>query len=1113
MRGKRSASLFSLAAMLALCLCAPGAFAYNYAKSITVDRSKIPNTCGATLASFPVLFSVTDAALKHTSSGGKVTDTSGDDIIFRGLDTTTCGGPSSCTLDHEIEKYDNTTGQLIAWVRVPALNTSAAGSDTVIYINYADSTVTTPTTNPTGVWDTNYKGVWHLKEGTGVTAADSTSNANSAVPNNGNPTTATGQIGGALTFSGQRLNIAASASLDLTSATSPNWTMSAWVKPTSYTGTSWPAIYSYGSWRASLGLSQAEAGTDGRIENWTNDTTALHSSSAVTLNAWNHVVVTRSAATTTFYWNGSANGSFTTPAAVTTTGQVSGIGSDGNGAYDATEHFIGLIDEVRVSKSVRSACWIQGEYNNQSSPSTFYTVGSETQFLATISSAANQSFSVGQASTTASVITVTDAASNTITTANEIRIRIPATFNMTWDTSVTTITRGGGASAKVSATLKAYEDSNRTAVVDVTTNFAANDVLTITGLKFTSFTAISAADKLQLVVGGAGAATTNLDDKTITIVAAVGGFNAYETSTGAGAITGVIKTKIAGSTVSLDVIALNAAKTAIGTTFTGTVRVEVLDASNNSAGLDGNGCRSSWSVIQTLADPTFVTGDLGRKTISFTQANSYPNARLKIYYPTSSPTAIGCSGDNFAIRPLAFSSVTSNMTNSGTTGAPVTSAGGSFTITAVAIAGYNGTPTIDNTKITAHAGAVQNGSVSGSFGAANPASGTATGAAFTYSEVGNFSIGVNGVYDSTFTAVDPPGTECTNDFSNTLVGGSYGCSFGNSVASAAIGRFRPDHFIVTPGTLTNRQALSCAPASTYTYEGEQLRVTFMLTARNGLGTPATTQNYTTTSGFAKLDGTVYTNFGFGAVDLADATPPLAATALTARVPSGTSSGTWVGGIGSFTVDLAVSRAASPDGPFESLRIGIIPADTDTVTVRAADLNLDTTVPADSNDRVLVGSSKIRFGRLAIRNANGSQLVPLPVPLETQYWNGTAFITNTADNCTSIAAANLALSNYTQNLNACETSLTVGAFASGRATAQLSAPGSANNGNVNLTANLGASGSGTTCIGGSSTAVTGADRAYLQGNWTGGNYDQNPSARATFGVFKGAEEVIFVRENF
>src|SRR5437879_360739 len=47
----------------------------------------------------------------------------------------------------------------------------------------------------------------------------------------------------------------------------------------------------------------------------------------------------------------------------------------------------------------------------------------------------------------------------------------------------------------------------------------------------------------------------------------------------------------------------------------------------------------------------------------------------------------------------------------------------------------------------------------------------------------------------------------------------------------------------------------------------------------------------------------------------DSNGPSGATRLTARVPSGTSSGTWVAGSGSFTVDLAVSRVALevPDG--------------------------------------------------------------------------------------------------------------------------------------------------------------------------------------------------------
>ena len=109
-----------------------------------------------------------------------------------------------------------------------------------------------------------------------------------------------------------------------------------------------------------------------------------------------------------------------------------------------------------------------------------------------------------------------------------------------------------------------------------------------------------------------------------------------------------------------------------------------------------------------------------------------------------------------------------------------------------------------------------------------------------------------------------------------------------------------------------------------------------------------------------------------------------------------------------------------------------------------------------------------------------------------------------------------MSSFTGNLAACETAVSGGGtLTSGRRTLLLAAPGNANDGSVILTANLGAAPSGTTCtvVGGAVSPAAGADRAYLQGNWTGPLYDDNPGARATFGTFKGAGEVIFMRENF
>src|SRR5206468_10572892 len=111
-----------------------------------------------------------------------------------------------------------------------------------------------------------------------------------------------------------------------------------------------------------------------------------------------------------------------------------------------------------------------------------------------------------------------DLAAPGITAANDLRIRIPATFNMSWNTALTTATLTGSAASKVSPTVS-YEDGGKTLVLNVTTNFAGNDQIVVSGLQYTSFAAASAPDYLQLVVSGPAGGTTDGDAKTIQIVA------------------------------------------------------------------------------------------------------------------------------------------------------------------------------------------------------------------------------------------------------------------------------------------------------------------------------------------------------------------------------------------------------------------------------------------------------------------------------------------------------------------------------------------------------------------------------------------------------------------
>ncbi|UCC81740.1 MAG: DUF2341 domain-containing protein [Gemmatimonadota bacterium] len=136
-----------------------------------------------------------------------------------------------------------------------------------------------------------------------------------------------------------------------------------------------------------------------------------------------------------------------------------------------------------------------------------------------ISSAADQTFQVGDPTTAASTIIIAeDTLYQTITDTTDLRVRIPAGLDMIWDTLQATIVVGGNASSKVSTTVS-YEDAGKTAVIDVTTSFAALDTITVDSLKFMDFGSVSAADSLELEVKNDGLVSA-VDDKTKEITAA-----------------------------------------------------------------------------------------------------------------------------------------------------------------------------------------------------------------------------------------------------------------------------------------------------------------------------------------------------------------------------------------------------------------------------------------------------------------------------------------------------------------------------------------------------------------------------------------------------------------
>ena len=153
-----------------------------YRKKITIDHTKVV----ANLTNFPLLINLaSDSDLANHAQDD------GDDIYFTSSDETT-------HLNHEIEKFDGATGELVAWVNIPSLSASA---DTELYMYYGNASASSQQ-DVTNVWDSSYQGVWHLDEtGTG-TRYDSTSDDNDGTPQNydGDEATSSGQINGADDF-------------------------------------------------------------------------------------------------------------------------------------------------------------------------------------------------------------------------------------------------------------------------------------------------------------------------------------------------------------------------------------------------------------------------------------------------------------------------------------------------------------------------------------------------------------------------------------------------------------------------------------------------------------------------------------------------------------------------------------------------------------------------------------------------------------------------------------------------------------------------------------------------------------------------------------------------
>jgi len=333
---------------------------YDYQKDITFNTTATgaavsTNQGGGTITTgFPVAVHINSSsfptAADRTHFFNDTYNPAGKRVQFFDSDETT-------VLNYEVEYYSTANQEALYWVSVPTV-TGNSSTDKIV-VAYGNDPNSSDQDNKTGVWDSNFKGVWHLGEAS-TPAYDSTINANNGTWSGNTQTT--GQVNSGANFNNDD-EITFSAKIIPLGAK----TVSLWVKTASdadgVIDESGTASTNHGSsfyiTGGKLYFINSKA-TDGQCR------FSLPPNTVINNNVQRHCAYTWDGTTNAnmvkAYTDGSADGTGT--ALTTESIAASHNLKFGNlGAPYATGYYYtGIIDEIRFSNTNRSAGWIKLEY-------------------------------------------------------------------------------------------------------------------------------------------------------------------------------------------------------------------------------------------------------------------------------------------------------------------------------------------------------------------------------------------------------------------------------------------------------------------------------------------------------------------------------------------------------------------------------------------------------------------------------------------------------------------------------------------------------------------------------------------------------------------------------
>jgi hypothetical protein len=262
-------------------------------------------------------------------------------------------------LFHEIEYFDDSSGELVAWVNVPSLSSSV---DTVLYMYYGNSDCSSQE-NIEKVWDSDYKLVYHLDETSGHHQDSTANNADSTEESVTVQGSAAGKIGGADEFERDNTDYVIAPNVGSLNT----FTLEMWAKYESYVNA-----------EELMGKEKYIAFVTGYDDH--------HLRYVVGDGAWGNYVSSGAGSIETGIWYyivGTSDGTnielFIDSDSKGTAENADNFNADFHlgERYANKYNFDGIMDEVRVSATERSQDWITTSYNTMNDPSSFLTFGPE----------------------------------------------------------------------------------------------------------------------------------------------------------------------------------------------------------------------------------------------------------------------------------------------------------------------------------------------------------------------------------------------------------------------------------------------------------------------------------------------------------------------------------------------------------------------------------------------------------------------------------------------------------------------------------------------------------------------------------------------------------------